>query len=184
QGIRRPHPPRPPQGHQDRPGPAVRGRRPGSGLEHAQDPRLRRRALGTVLLDAERHRLPRPGVHRSGGPRLRGLAGRPQTGAAPEQEVLGAVHILKKMEPLNIALIGCGTVGSGVAKLLLEHPQRLAARAGRALELRRVVVRDPTKPRPSALAGELLTTDLRSVLTDPSIQVAVELGGGVAWARQ
>ena len=52
-------------------------------------------------------------------------------------------HILKGMEPYNIALLGCGTVGSGVAKLLLEHPQRLAARAGRPLVLRRVVVRDP-----------------------------------------
>jgi homoserine dehydrogenase len=88
------------------------------------------------------------------------------------------------MELFGIALIGCGTVGSGVARLLLEQRDRLAARAGRPLVLRRVVVRDRAKPRPSALAGELLTTDLRSVLTDPSIQVAVELVGGVAWARQ
>jgi homoserine dehydrogenase len=88
------------------------------------------------------------------------------------------------MEPFGIALIGCGTVGSGVARLLLEHPERLAARAGRRLVLRRVVVRDPSKPRPSSLAAELVTTDLRAVLTDPSIQVAVELVGGVTWARQ
>ena len=45
-------------------------------------------------------------------------------------------------DPLGIALIRCGTVGSGVAKLLLEQPARLAARAGRPLVLRRVVVRD------------------------------------------
>ena len=51
------------------------------------------------------------------------------------------------MEPYGIALIGCGTVGSGVAKLLLDHPDRLAARAGRKLELRRIVVRDPSKAR-------------------------------------
>src|SRR5262249_38660803 len=38
-------------------------------------------------------------------------------------------------EPFGIALVGCGTVGSGVAKLLLRHPERLAARAGRPLEL-------------------------------------------------
>ena len=44
-------------------------------------------------------------------------------------------------QPYNIALIGCGTVGSGVARLLLEQPQRLAARAGRPLVLRRVVVK-------------------------------------------
>ena len=88
------------------------------------------------------------------------------------------------MEPLGIALIGCGTVGSGVARLLLEHRERLAAARGRPLVLRRVVVRDPAKPRSIALPRELVTTDLRSVLTDPSIQVAVELVGGVDWARQ
>ncbi len=88
------------------------------------------------------------------------------------------------MEPLNIALIGCGTVGGGVAKLLLEQPERLAARAGRPLVLRRVVVRDLDKPRAVRLPRELLTTDLQQVLRDPSIQVAVELVGGVDWARQ
>jgi homoserine dehydrogenase len=88
------------------------------------------------------------------------------------------------MEPLGIALIGCGTVGSGVARLLLEQRERLSGRAGRELLLRRVVVRDRAKPRSIAVPDELLTTDLRSVLSDPSIQVAAELAGGVGWARQ
>jgi len=88
------------------------------------------------------------------------------------------------MEPLGIGLIGCGTVGSGVARLLLEQPERLAARAGRPLTLRRVVVREPAKPRPVDLPRDLLTTDLRAILQDPSIHVAVELVGGVDWARQ
>jgi homoserine dehydrogenase len=87
-------------------------------------------------------------------------------------------------EPLGIALIGCGTVGSGVARLLLEHPDRLAARAGRPLALRRVVVLHPDKPRPVALPPGLLTTDLRAVLQDPAVQVAVEVVGGTDWARQ
>ena len=52
-------------------------------------------------------------------------------------------------EPLNIALIGGGTVGGGVAKILLEHPERIASRAGRPVHLKRVVVRDAAKPRPS-----------------------------------
>jgi homoserine dehydrogenase len=88
------------------------------------------------------------------------------------------------MEPLNIALIGCGTVGSGVGRLLLEKRERLAARAGRPLLLRRVVVRDLEKARTPPLPHDLLTTDLRRVLDDPSIHVAVELVGGVAWARR
>jgi homoserine dehydrogenase len=87
------------------------------------------------------------------------------------------------MEPLNIALIGCGTVGGGVAKLLVEQPERLAARAGRPLVLRRVVVRNPDKPRAVRLPREMLTTDLQQVMRDSTIQVAVELVGGVDWAR-
>jgi homoserine dehydrogenase len=88
------------------------------------------------------------------------------------------------MEPYGIALIGCGTVGSGVARLLLEHADRLAARAGRKLELRRVVVRDIDKARAVDLPRHLLTTDLRQVLEDPGVQTAVEVVGGVDWARR
>ena len=88
------------------------------------------------------------------------------------------------MEPYGIALIGCGTVGGGVAKLLLEHPERLAARAGRRLELRRIVVNDLAKPRDPIIPRDLVTTDLKRVIDDPSIQVAVEVVGGVGWARQ
>ena len=88
------------------------------------------------------------------------------------------------MEPYGIALVGCGTVGTGVAKLLLEHPERLAARAGRKLELRRVVVNDLAKPRDPIIPQYLLTTDLRQVIDDPTIQVAVEVVGGVEWARR
>ncbi len=87
-------------------------------------------------------------------------------------------------EPLGIALVGCGTVGGGVARLLLEQPARLAARAARPLVLRRVVVRDANRERAVPLPRELITTDFESVLRDPEIQVVAELVGGVGWARQ
>lgn len=87
------------------------------------------------------------------------------------------------MKPYRIALIGCGTVGSGVAKLLLDHPERLTARAGRPLELCRIVVRAADKPRDAGIPAQLITTDLASVVNDPSIDVAVEVVGGVDWAR-
>jgi homoserine dehydrogenase len=87
-------------------------------------------------------------------------------------------------EPFNIALIGCGTVGGGVARLLVQEPDRLAARAGRPLVLRRVVVRNPDKPRAVPLPRQLLSTDLRDVLRDESIPVAVEVIGGTGWARE
>ena len=87
-------------------------------------------------------------------------------------------------EPLGIALVGCGTVGGGVARLILERPERLAARAGRPLVLRRVVVRDPDKPRDIDLPPGLVTTDLRAALADPAVGVIVELVGGTGWAKQ
>jgi homoserine dehydrogenase len=87
------------------------------------------------------------------------------------------------MEPLGVALVGCGNVGSEVARLLLEEGRRLAARAARPLVLRRVVVRDPSKTRPFAIPRSLLTADLETVTQDPAVQVAVELVGGVSFAR-
>jgi len=88
------------------------------------------------------------------------------------------------MESYGIALVGCGTVGSGVAKLLLEHPDRLTARAGKKLELRHIVVRDPEKPRERCIPRQLLTTDLRAVIDDSAVQTVVEVVGGTGWAKQ
>jgi len=87
-------------------------------------------------------------------------------------------------EPLNVGLIGCGTVGSGVARVLLDHPDRLANRAGRPVALRRVLVRDPDKTRPVLLPPDLLTTDPRRLIDDPAIHVVCELAGGTDFARR
>jgi homoserine dehydrogenase len=86
-------------------------------------------------------------------------------------------------EPLNIALIGAGTVGGGVAKILLEHPERIAARAARPIHLKRVVVRDASKPRPS-IPKELISTDIAAAIHDPQIHVVVEVIGGTGIAKQ
>src|SRR5947209_3872539 len=84
-------------------------------------------------------------------------------------------------EPFGIALLGCGTVGGGVARLLLEQGDRLAARAGRPLELRHVVVGDRHKPR--AVPTSLLST-LDAALADPHVDAVAEVVGGTDWARQ
>lgn len=85
--------------------------------------------------------------------------------------------------PLTAALIGMGTVGTGVARILLEHSERLARRAGRPISLCRVVVQNVGKPRDLALPDGVLTDDLSSVLNDPEIDVAVQLIGGIEPAR-
>lgn len=87
-------------------------------------------------------------------------------------------------DTLGIALVGCGTVGGGVAEILLRHKDRLAARAGRPLALRRVVVRDPQKTRDPAIPRELVGTDIAAAIHDPAVHVVVELVGGTAVAKR
>jgi homoserine dehydrogenase len=86
-------------------------------------------------------------------------------------------------DTLGIALVGCGTVGGGVAHVLLAHADRIAQRAGRALALRRVVVRDPAKPRDPLIPRDIITTDHAAALHDPAVQVVVELVGGTGIAK-
>ena len=87
------------------------------------------------------------------------------------------------MESLGIAMIGCGTVGGGVAKMLAEQGERLTERAGKKLELRRVAVRDVSKQR-ACVPREIVSTDMQAAIRDPAVSVVVELVGGVTTARQ
>jgi homoserine dehydrogenase len=87
-------------------------------------------------------------------------------------------------DTLGIALIGCGTVGGGVARVLTEHADRVASRAGRPLALRRVVVRDPSKPRDPIIPREIISTDIAAAVHDPAVQVVVELIGGTTVAKK
>lgn len=86
------------------------------------------------------------------------------------------------MEPLGIALLGCGTVGGGVARILSEHADRITSRSGRPIVVKRVVVRDPYKSRPH-VPPALIGTDASAAIHDPSVQVVVELIGGTTTAR-
>lgn len=87
-------------------------------------------------------------------------------------------------EPFGVAVVGCGTVGSGVVKVVTEQAGRLEQRAGRPISLRRVVVRDPAKARGVSLPAALVSTDIAPVLRDPSVHVVVELIGGTTTAKQ
>ncbi len=87
------------------------------------------------------------------------------------------------MSETKIALIGLGTVGSGVARLLLEHGPRLERHAGRRLVLAQVVVQDLAKPRGIQLPRGIVSADLRRVTADPEIGVVALLVGGLEPAR-
>lgn len=85
-------------------------------------------------------------------------------------------------QPLKVALIGAGTVGSQVAKILLEQSKEFALRVGRPLELAGVGVRDGSKARPG-IPSELITTDTLQLVSRPDIDIVVELMGGVEPAK-
>ena len=57
------------------------------------------------------------------------------------------------MSRLNVAIVGLGTVGSGVAKILLSHSERIRRRAGREIHLKHAVVRDLESPAGCFAAG-------------------------------
>jgi homoserine dehydrogenase len=80
--------------------------------------------------------------------------------------------------PLNVGLIGLGTVGSQVAERMLAWRAQLARRAGVELCLKRVLVRDMTKRRSVEIESDLMTTDPAQLLDDPDIHVVVEVAGG------
>ncbi len=87
------------------------------------------------------------------------------------------------MEKTRVAIVGMGTVGTGVARLLLDHGDRLARHAGRILWLEKATVRDLAKNRNIDLPAGILTDDIKSILDNPEIEVVAHLVGGLEPAR-
>lgn len=86
-------------------------------------------------------------------------------------------------QTVNIGLIGLGTVGSGVARVLLEKGRLLEKRVGARLVLKRACDRNQRRGRLLRLPHASLTTDAKAVLRDPDVHVIVELIGGIEPAR-
>ena len=84
---------------------------------------------------------------------------------------------------LKIAMLGCGVVGSQVARLLIANKADLSTRAGANLELVKVAVRNP-KSKNYGVPDELLTSDLKSIVNDPQVDLVIELLGGIEPARE
>ena len=86
--------------------------------------------------------------------------------------------------PLSIAIVGMGTVGTGVAKVLLQQPERITRRAGRPIVLKHAVVSDLRKSREIDLPPGVLTDDLQRVIQDRETRLAIHLVGGLQAARE
>jgi homoserine dehydrogenase len=87
-------------------------------------------------------------------------------------------------EPVRVGLLGCGNVGAALVELIRTRSDDIAARTGLALEVARVAVRSVTKERSVALPEGVLTHDAPGVVTDPGIDVVVEVIGGIEPARE
>ncbi len=85
---------------------------------------------------------------------------------------------------VKIGLVGFGTIGSGVAKLIIENADSIATKTGLRLELDCVVDTDTTSERPIKLPNDILTNDLNRLLNDDTIEIGVETVGGTDAAKQ
>jgi homoserine dehydrogenase len=85
--------------------------------------------------------------------------------------------------PLRVALLGCGTVGSEVYRLLGEQADDLAARVGARLQVAGVAVRDPGRARSVQVPRALLTADAAGLVARPDVDIVIEVIGGIEPAR-
>ncbi len=85
---------------------------------------------------------------------------------------------------IGVGLIGFGTVGSGVAKVLLDNAALINRRVGVPVELIRIADQDIVRDRGIPISPGLLTTDVTKILTDPTIDIVIELIGGYDSAKR
>ncbi len=87
------------------------------------------------------------------------------------------------MKNIGIGLIGFGTIGAGVAKILLENKQTISDRLGAELELKKIADLDITTDRGVTIPDGILTTAVDEVIGNPEIDIVIELIGGYEPAR-
>jgi len=87
------------------------------------------------------------------------------------------------MKTLKVGMLGCGVVGSQIARLLVENKSDLTSRAGANLELVKVAVKNINAKR-EGISSSLLTDDAKSIVNDPEIDLIIEVIGGISPAKE
>jgi homoserine dehydrogenase len=82
------------------------------------------------------------------------------------------------MKPINVGLLGLGTVGLGTIEVLRRNGEEIARRAGRQIRITHASARDINKPRTVSLEGITLVVDPSAIVTNPDIDIVCELIGG------
>jgi homoserine dehydrogenase len=88
-----------------------------------------------------------------------------------------------KTSVIGIGILGCGNVGGALVNLLQERADDISERTSTLFEVRKVAVRSPSKDRTAQLPREILTDDANAVVSDPDVDIVVELIGGIEPAR-
>ncbi|HSI67431.1 MAG TPA: homoserine dehydrogenase [Planococcus sp. (in: firmicutes)] len=85
---------------------------------------------------------------------------------------------------ISIGLLGFGTVGSGVAQILHEHQQDLTHKLGVQVSIKKILIKNKAKDRKSSLNASVFTTDIEEILNDPTLDIIIEVMGGMEEAKQ
>jgi homoserine dehydrogenase len=88
------------------------------------------------------------------------------------------------MKPINVGLVGIGTVGGGTYAVLERNQEEITRRAGRGIVIRMIADRDVEKARQIAGEGVIVTADADDVVSNPDIDIVVELIGGYTFAKE
>lgn len=87
------------------------------------------------------------------------------------------------MAAINIGLLGLGTVGSGVYRIIRDNGPQIEKKIGQSLAIKRILEKEPEKAAAQGVEPGVLAADFSEIVTDPEIQIVVELIGGIEPAR-
>ena len=88
------------------------------------------------------------------------------------------------MKPVNVGLLGLGTVGTGVVRIVEGHQEDLQSQVGSAIQIAKILVKDRSKLRSVHIDPSKLTEDPWDIIRDPQIDVIVEVMGGIAHTKE
>ncbi len=88
------------------------------------------------------------------------------------------------MEAISVGLLGLGTVGSGVVKIIKNHQDKLMHQVGCPVEVKKVLVQDLNKQREVDIEASLLTGSPEEIIDDPDIDIIIEVMGGIEDTRK
>lgn len=88
------------------------------------------------------------------------------------------------MQAISVGLLGLGTVGSGVVRIIENHQDKLMHQVGCPIKVKKILVQDVEKERSVKVDPSLLTVNPADIIEDPEIEVVIEVMGGIEDTRE